>query len=359
MDAQKTLKDFKEKIDPEIEKYLSRIIKETEKVDENVADALRHVRKIILSGGKRARAALMFYGYLAAGGKNFKEMLKTSVSIELIHIFLLIHDDIIDEDIFRHGVVTIHTHYEKIGRKFLKNKNPEHFGNSMGIIVGDMMAALGNQVLFESNFSPKLIIEALIKLQKIVSLTIVGETEDIYIENMGRANEEEIMRMYENKTAKYTIEGPLHLGAILAGADQKFLDALSAYAIPIGIAFQIQDDILGVFGMERKTGKSVGADVRQGKQTILVAKAYEKADKSQKKILDTTLGKKDLAANDLENFRRVIIETGSLSYAENLAKDLIKKGKKAMVNSNLRISIKKDAADFLLGVADYIIQRTV
>lgn len=359
MDVQKTLVDLKKKIDPEIEKYFVKVIGETEKIDKNVTNALKHVRKIVMSGGKRARAIFMCQGYLAAGGKDFEKILKASVSIELIHIFLLIHDDIIDQDALRHGVTTIHTHYEKIGRRFLRNKNPEHFGNSMGIIVGDMMAALGNQVLFESDFPPKLIIKALIKLQKIVSLTIIGETEDVYIENMGRASEEEIMRMYKNKTAKYTVEGPLHLGATLAGAPEKFLEALSEYSIPVGIAFQIQDDILGIFGNEEKMGKPVGSDVRQGKQTILVIKAYEKANSEQKMILNNTLGKKDLTLKDLESFRKVIVETGSLDYAKKLSRKFIEKGKGALINPGLKVKIKKEAVDFLLGVADYIIQRAV
>src|SRR4030042_6057598 len=107
-----------------------------------------------------------------------------------------------------------------------------------------------------------------------------------------KTTEKEVLKMYEYKTAKYTIEGPLHLGAILAGADDKLLKTFSAYAIPVGIAFQIQDDILGLFGDEKKLGKPVGSDIRQGKFTILAAKAVEKASGKQKKIIKNILGKK-------------------------------------------------------------------
>lgn len=115
-----------------------------------------------------------------------------------------------------------------------------------------MVAALGNQVLFESEFNPKLVIKALKRLQGIVSMTVVGQSEDIHIEYRGEATVKDILKMYEHKTAKYTFEGPLHLGAILGGADDKFLGQLSKYAVPAGIAFQIQDDILGIFGWEKK-----------------------------------------------------------------------------------------------------------
>lgn len=342
-------------MDAEIEAYFARVIEETEKVDKNITQAVKYAQKIIMSGGKRARAAFMYYGYLAVGGKERKKMIKASVSIELIHAFLLMHDDIIDQDGFRHGIATIHEHYRKIAQKYFKNKNAEHFGNSMALIIGDMIGALGNQVIFESKFEPKLIMKALHRLQGVISFTVVGESEDVLIENRGKATEKEIMRMYENKTAKYTIEGPLHLGAILGGADEKFLEALSFYAIPVGIAFQIQDDILGAFGNSAKLGKEVGSDIKQGKQTILVAKALQKADSKQKAVIKNCLGNKNLSQKDLKKFRQAIIETGSLDYAKNLARELVTKGKKKIEEANINLEAKK----FMLGIADYMVNREV
>jgi geranylgeranyl diphosphate synthase, type I len=347
------LAEFKKKIDPEISGYLDRVIKESEEVDRGITDALRHSKKIIMSGGKRARGAFMYYGYLSAGGKELKKILKASVSIELIHSFLLIHDDIIDQDATRHGTVTTHEYYKKIGERFFKNKDSKHFGTSMAIIVGDMVAALGNQVLFESEFEPKLVIRALKRLQGIVSMTVVGQSEDIYIEYRGRATTGDILKMYEHKTAKYTFEGPLHLGAILGGAGDDFLKHLSGYAIPAGIAFQIQDDILGIFGSENKTGKPVCSDIRQGKYTILVAKAFEKADLKQKKIMANCLGNKNLSKKDVNKFRKVIIESGSLDFAKNLSLELVSKAKKELE----KIRMNPEAKKFLCDIADYMIER--
>jgi len=355
VDAKKTLVEFKKMVDPEIQAYFKRVIGETEKVDKNISEAVKYARKIVMSGGKRARAAFMYYGYIAAGGKEKKKMIKASVSIELIHAFLLIHDDVIDRDELRHGVKTAHVHYGEIAKKYFKNKDAAHFGNSMAIIIGDMVGALGNQVLFESDFDAKIVMKALHRMQGIVSYTAIGQSEDVYIENRGRASEKEILKMYENKTAKYTFEGPLHLGAILAGADKKFLQSLSSYSIPAGIAFQIQDDILGIFGQVGKTGKPVGSDVRQGKQTILVAKALEKADGRQKEILKKCLGNKNLTQPELEQFKKVIIETESLKYAQELAKKMIFEAKGKIKNVN----IDKEAKEFLLGIADYMLNREV
>jgi len=268
-------------------------------------------------------------------------------------MFLLIHDDVIDRDAARHGRDSVSRKYEKLGARFFPNKDPKHFGNSMAIVIGDMVAALGNQIIFNSGFDEKLVMKALSGLQSIISYTVIGQVKDLYIEYKNRASEKDVLNMYEYKTAKYTIEGPLHLGAIIGGAKENVLKKMSEYSIPVGIAFQIQDDILGIFGDEKKLGKEIGSDIEEGKITVLVVKAREKANKEQKKLLDEVLGKKNLTLEEVESFRKVIRETGSLDYAKNLAFEYVKKGKKALG----KIEIKKEAKDFLLGMADHTIGR--
>jgi geranylgeranyl diphosphate synthase, type I len=353
MDIQKTLADFKTKIDPEVKRYLDDIIERSKKKDAFVTDALKYVKKTLLAGGKRLRPAFMCYGYLAAGGKEWDKIIKTSVSVELIHTYLLIHDDIIDSDLMRHGMDTMHYHYRKIGKRLFFESDSRQFGDSMAIIIGDMVSALGNQVLFQSRFKPERVIKALNRLQDVVSLTVIGQSQDVGLGYKKRATEQEVMKMYENKTARYTIEGPLHLGAILAGADKKLLSVLSCYSVPIGMAFQIQDDILGIFGTEKKLGKPIGSDIKEGKQTILIIKARELSSKKEKVIIENILGKKDLSPEDVENFRKIIINTGALDYAKNMAESLISKGKKVLEG----VVIEKKAKEFLLGIADYMINR--
>lgn len=355
MDAKKTLSNFKKKIDPEIKAYLDKVIKEAKKNDPLITNALEHVRKLVLAGGKRLRPAFMYYGYLGAGSKEKQKIIKTAVSIELVHIFLLIHDDIIDRDQKRHGLDTVNFKYQKMGKKFFPRTDADHFGNSMAIIYGDMIAALGNQIIFDSEFDPKLVVRALHKIQSIISATVVGQARDVYMEYRKQATEEEVLKMYEYKTAKYTIEGPLHLGAILGGGNDILLKVFSSYAIPVGVAFQIQDDILGVFGNEKKLGKPVGSDIESGKQTILIVKAKERANGKQRKIIDNIVGKKNLTAGEIENFRNIISETGSLDYARKMATDLIYQGKKAIE----RVKIKKEAKDFFIGIADYMVNREI
>jgi geranylgeranyl diphosphate synthase type I len=353
MNFKETLFDFKNKVDREIVIYFNRAIKEAKKRDLVIAEALKYVKELTLAGGKRIRPALMYYGYLGVGGKEKEKMLKTAVSIELVHMFLLMHDDIIDRDFERHGKDTVNRKYEKMGERLFPQKDPRHFGISMALIVGDMVAALGNQIIFESGFDKNLIMKALSNLQSIVSYTVIGEVKDFYIEYRGKATEKEVLEMYEYKTAKYTIEGPLHLGMALGGSDEKILKGISAYSIPVGIAFQIQDDILGVFGDKKKLGKDVGSDIKEGKITLLVVRAREKGNKEQKKLLNSILGKVNLTGEDIRKFRNIIEETGALDYTRKLAAEYVDTGKRELE----KLEIKKETKDFLEGLADYIIKR--
>jgi len=353
MSKLESLKILKKKFDLELERSFDEAINDAKKKDIFILEALRYVKKTAMTGGKRLRPAFMFYGYLAANGQEREKMMRATVSIEFIHSFLLIHDDIIDRDIKRHNLDTVNFRYSKIGKNIFKTLDNVHFGDSMAIIIGDMISAIGHKILFNSQFKAENIIKALIKLQDIISCTVVGEAQDVYIEYRGKTSEKEVLKMYENKTAKYTIEGPLHLGAILAGTDEKILNGLSRYAIPIGIAFQIQDDILGIFGSEEKLGKTVGSDISEGKQTLLVVKAKEKGNKEQKEMLNTLLGKKDLTKNEIKEFQNIIRATGSLDYANNLAKKLIIESKIELKN----LQVNSEAKNFLLEIADYMVER--
>ncbi|MFZ1626719.1 MAG: polyprenyl synthetase family protein [Candidatus Moraniibacteriota bacterium] len=356
MDIQTTLRDFKARLDPKIAAYFDKTLAEAKQEDDLVYQSLEHVKTMTLAGGKRLRPAFMYYGYLAAGGTDRERLLDTAVAVELIHMFLLIHDDIIDRDALRHGEPTLHERYRSWGKKYLNLENPEHFGDSIALIVGDMLFALGNDIIFTSGFPEKNLYAALSRMQKIVSHTVVGQARDIYIEYKGDATSEEVLSMYEKKTARYTVEGPLHLGSLLAGGTSELAAELTRYALPIGIAFQIQDDILGTYGDEERIGKPVGSDIREGKITLLVSYVFEHANRKIKDEIRALLRKgKDLTAADIERFRVIIHETGALTHAKKLAQQYIEEGQRAL--ETMRTPIDSEAREFLLGVAGYMAKR--
>ena len=359
MDAIEILKEYKKRFDPCLEKYFKQKIKKAKEVDFFASQAIKMIADFTLAGGKRIRPALVYYGYLASGGKEDQKILEVSMSLELIHSFLLIHDDIIDRDEKRHGITTVHEKYKKIGQRIISKSKEDsaHFGNSMAIITGDIAYAMANEIIFNSKFSPEIIIKALDKMQNIVYITCAGEMLDVVMENRGRTSEKEILHMFEGKTSRYTFEGPLHFGSILSGnSDKKILDKFSAYSLPLGKAFQIRDDILGIFGDEKKTGKPVGSDVSEGKQTLLLLKALQNGTREQKKNLQKYLGKKDLTKNELEEFRQIIRETGSLKYNQELAENFVAQSLEALKKIEFK---NKEAKFFMEGLAEYIIKREV
>lgn len=318
-----------------------------------LAEMIENLKNFTLNSGKRIRPILFYFGYVLAGGENKTEALKTSIAIELVHSYLLIHDDIIDQDDIRHGDLSMHYKYEKSFADKLEKKNLKHFGASMAIVVGDLASTFGYEILADSDFSLDLKIKAIGRLNHIIANTIAGEALDVILVEYPNVKIDRIFEMQKYKTAKYTIEGPLHLGAVLAGADEKFLRSLSKFAVPVGIAFQIRDDIIGIFGDEKKIGKPVGSDIKEGKKTFLIAKSMEKADDDQKNILNGALGNENISIEEVNKVRDIIIKTGSLEFSKTKARELINNAKKSLND----LDILKENKKFLNELADFIMGR--
>jgi geranylgeranyl diphosphate synthase, type I len=357
MEAITLLKNYKKRLEPIMEEYFKVKIEKARKIDPLSEEAVKIIRDFILAGGKRIRPALAYYAFLATGGEETEEVVQVSMSIEFIHAFLLIHDDIIDKDEKRHNVPTVHERYKSIAKKITAKNDHDHFGNSMAIVAGDMAGSMAYEVIFNSSFPDRTILEGMNKIQEIVYKTLPGEMLDVVMEAKGEGTEEEVMRMHEGKTARYTFEGPIHLGCVLAGEkDGKVFENFSDYALPLGKAFQIRDDVLGVFGDEKKLGKPVGSDIIEGKQTLLLVKAHEKCNRKQRKIIENCLRNKNLTDSNINEFRKVIVDTGSLDYSHKLSEQLVKESTQSLEKINFK---NQEAKDFFSGIANYIIERQI
>jgi len=342
----------KHKIDGQLAAFLSKKISEAKKVSPWLVPVIKGVRGFVMNGGKRIRPILLCHGYLAAGGEKDREIIHASICIELIHSYLLIHDDIIDRDSMRRGKPTLHRNYQVA---FSETHESEHTGMSLAIVVGDALCAWGYEVLSQSAFSQNNKAKAVHKLNTILSDVILGQEMDILCSIKSNVALKDVMKVLEYKTARYTIEGPLHLGAILAGANQKILSALSEYAIPLGIAFQIQDDILGTFGDKNITGKAVDSDIQQHKKNILIIHAQKNATSAQAKVLGTIFKNHPITEQETGKIKNVIRETKSLEFAKALACELVSQAKLAIEKS----TIPKSSREFLMKFADYTIKRNV
>jgi len=340
------LEEFKEKVDRELRIFFDKRIAEVSDIDDSAKEMMRLLKEYTLRGGKRIRAAMIYYGYNCFKKNKEKELLKAAMCIELVQSFLLIHDDIIDCDDLRRGGLTLHKSYEK------KYKD-RHFGESMAIIAGDILSTLANQLLVYSGFNGKNKLNAISKLNQVIHKVIYGQALDIITGIKNNVKEKDVLNIHHLKTASYTVEGPLHIGALLAGAKKRDLDILSDYGVRIGKAFQIQDDILGLFGDEKKLGKPIGSDIRQGKKTLLVLRALQNGNKQQKAFIKKCLGNTKIGLKDIERFRQIVKDTDSLTYSQGLARNLIEMAKAKIENAKFR----KEAKEFLLGIADYMLER--
>lgn len=356
MDFQQTLDGFKNAIDREFEHHFNIIIGDNLQKDELIVEALEQAKKIALAGGKRIRGILLQVAYFGVGGKEQKKILKVAVAIEFLHLFFLIHDDVIDHGNLRHGKETVHRFFAKKNSRKKDLTESAHFGDSVAIIVGDMLFAKANEIILKAGFGEKETIAALVHLQSVVETTIVGQSQDIGIENGNDIDEDDIILMHENKTARYTFEGPLQLGAILAGLeDKKIQNIFKQYSRLVGVAFQLQDDMLGVFGKKNKTGKSTVSDIEEGKLSLMVFYAMTNASVEDRKILDGILGKKNLSQKEILCFKDILLKTGAKKYAQNLALKYFEDGRGKIEKAVLLPKSKK----FLIGLVGYLEKRDV
>ena len=352
-DIRMITKRYKALLDERLRHFFRERLKRSEHISPTAREMMEHMMEFSLRGGKRLRPILVIFGYKAVGGKKEKEILQAAIAVELMESFLLVHDDIMDQDEMRRGYLTMHRIYENKCHRYSKDLDGARYGESMAMLAGDILSIMGSEVLLKTRFPVKRKLEAVDCFNRAVINTCFGQAIDVKMALSRQVKEKEIQRLYELKTAVYTIEAPLHIGAILAGAKKRELSAMSGYAIPLGQAFQIQDDILGIYGTRQKIGKPVGSDIIEGKKTLLIAKAMEHASPSELKFLKKQLGNKRLSSRQLDKVKKIISGTGALDMCKQQATSLADEAK----DSISKVKLTDEGKSFLYGLADYVVKR--
>jgi geranylgeranyl diphosphate synthase type I len=229
----------------------------------------------------------------------------------------------------------------------------KQYGLSTAILAGDLALSFAEQILTEAPFPQERLRRARSFFDQMKIQVLYGEYLDVLSGYKKEISEDAALQILDLKTARYTVERPLHIGATLAGADIKTLEVLTAYAIPLGQAFQLQDDILGVFGDPKVTGKSSDSDLKEGKMTVLLANALSLASLRQKQILSKAIGNPNSKSSDITKVKQIIINTKALDITKEEIDRLILKAKKALIN----VKLENNSKDFLLGIADFIGNR--
>jgi geranylgeranyl diphosphate synthase type I len=268
------------------------------------------------SGGKRLRASFCSQGWLAAGGDEDPRVVVAAASLEWLQASALVHDDLIDGSDTRRGRPSMHRHFAAEHRAAGWRGDPHGYGSAAAILLGDLMLTWSDEMFRCCGLPAERVAAALPYLDACRSEVVAGQFLDVVAQASGSSDVQTAMRVLHFKSAKYTVERPLHLGAALAGADEQLIGALSRFGLPLGEAFQLRDDVLGVFGDEGRTGKPAGDDLREGKRTVLLAHAHIGADDAQRDLLDRLVGQPDLDAGQVEQLRAVIVDTGALQAVE-------------------------------------------
>ena len=306
------------------------------------------------SGGKRLRPVLAWWGWRAAGGTDDQAMIRAAASLELLQACALIHDDVMDGSDTRRGAPSIHRSLEALHAKSGWRGSAEEFGVAGAILLGDLCLSWSDQLLFESGLSA----EALIRTKSIFDITrtelMAGQYLDVVEQARADIDADRALLVARYKSAKYTVERPLHIGATLAGAPEELIAALSDFGLPLGEAFQLRDDVLGVFGDPQTTGKPAGDDLREGKQTYLIACAFERANSAQTEALTAGLGDPYLTQEDVNRLRDLIIDTGALAQTE----ERIEVGTDSALNALAATQLENGASEVLSALAIAATRRT-
>jgi geranylgeranyl diphosphate synthase type I len=263
--------------------------------------------RAFLSGGKRLRPGFCFWGHLGAGGKDTDALVHAASALEMFQAAAIIHDDVMDGSDTRRGRPAVHRRFAAL--------HGDSFGTGAAILLGDLCLSWSDEMLVASG----LVNDASRKVFDTMRAELMaGQYLDLLEQASGSGTVESALRVARYKSAKYTIVEPLHLGGTTAGATQEVLEAYTAYGLPLGIAFQLRDDVLGVFGDPAATGKPAGDDLREGKRTVLVAMALERASPAQAELVRRRLGDPGLDAEGVAELHEVLVSTGAVDEVEQL-----------------------------------------
>ena len=319
------------------------------------AQALVEHARTSVSGGKRFRASFCWWGHQAvAEPEDRRSLLRACASLELLHASALVHDDYMDASDVRRGRPATHRAFEQLHRQRGWAADPEQYGASAAILLGDLLLSWSDELLRTSGLPSDRVLAALGYFDLTRSEVVTGQFLDVSAQARGSADVQTAMTVLRYKSAKYSIERPLHIGAALAGADRSTIEQLTRFGLPLGEAFQLRDDLLGVFGDPSATGKPAGDDLVEGKRTVLVALALDALPPAEATLLDASLGTR-LEPAAVTALRELIDASGARQQVEAVITELTELSLAALE----RAEITDGARTVLRGLAGEATQRTV
>ncbi|MEX0789846.1 MAG: polyprenyl synthetase family protein [Actinomycetota bacterium] len=320
---------------------------------------VEEVTRATVRQGGRIRPLLCCCGYAACGGEGGpmdERIVLAASSLELLHTFAILHDDVMDGSSMRRGEFTIHRRVSDEHRASGLPGDSERYGISVAILAGDLALVISDSLLAQSGFSPDLLNDAAVPVTRMRLDAIAGQYLDLNHSGRGVTDPNLTALIARLKTGSYSVEGPLLVGATLAGAPDRAKLALQAFARPLGEAFQLTDDLLGMFGDPAVTGKSADNDLRQGKPTSLMARALSLAPPGTRKSINSIWGDPNSSDEDLEILRKTVYESGAVKSMIRSINALVTEAK-AAVDDPQSQGLEPKACAQMMTLAESIVAR--
>ena len=347
--------ELKDRIETALTAFLDRQAAVICGIDESLGAYADVVRSFVLNGGKRIRPTFAYWGARGAGLEDSDELVACVSSLELLQASALMHDDLIDGSDTRRGAPSVHRRFAALHTRQGWSGRPDDFGTAAAILLGDLCLAWSDELLCSAGMPVAPVAAARSDFDLMRTEVSAGQYLDVLSEVRRDVSQDTAAKVARYKSAKYTIERPMLIGASLAGADQTIRDHYSAIGLPLGEAFQLRDDVLGVFGDPDQTGKPAGDDLREGKHTFLVARAWAGADQAQRAALDTGLGAPDLDATGVTRLQAILMDTGALADTEHRIELLADQAQTALEAS--RADVDAAALDVFSGLLVRAVKR--
>ncbi|APU14091.1 MULTISPECIES: polyprenyl synthetase family protein [Actinoalloteichus] len=351
-------------VDGHLARYLAARRAESLALDDDfTVELVDPLVSFVRDGGKRIRPLFAWWGWRAAGGAatgaEADAVLRAVSAVELVHACALVHDDVMDGSDVRRGRPAVHVAMESMHRDAGMRGDGANFGRSVAVLVGDLALCWADDMLHQSGVPHELLHRAGAAWRAMRTEMMAGQFLDLRTQAAGSESIEAALRVNLLKTAGYTVQQPLRLGALLGGAGHDVTTALHEYGADLGIAFQLRDDLLGVFGEPETTGKPAGDDIREGKHTVLVNEALRLADAEGRPgsgaTLRAALGDADLSPQRLVEVRSLLVESGAVDLVERRIESLAA----SAVERLSTVDLPEPAAARLRTLADAMIRRDV
>jgi geranylgeranyl diphosphate synthase type I len=323
---QEQLKSLRVQVEAQLQDFLSTQSEYFTAIAPELKPAAASLTAFVINGGKRFRPLFAAVGAMGAGSQLSDAEIRAFASLELLQACALVHDDLMDASDTRRGEPAIHKLFESMHLAEKYQGKATQFGLSASVLIGDLALIWSDQMLNSSGIKSESLLAALGVHDEMRVELIAGQYLDVFEQARGTQSVAQALNIARYKSAKYTIERPLHLGAAIAIPDAakraQIVSIYSEFGLPLGEAFQLRDDLLGVFGDPKVTGKPAGDDLREGKRTVLMAMTHDRISGAAEAEFMAEFGNHDISESAIARLQEIISETGAAMHVEDLIEEL-------------------------------------